>query len=440
MVALALLACTRGELRRAELCEIPPLPMGPLHTEGTDLVDEDGRVVLLRGINAGGRSKFAPYHPYPDSDLDTYLDRAEGWGFDVLRVPFSWAAMETAPGVWDEERMARYDALLDGAAERNMWTIVDFHQDVYAEAFCGDGFPHWTLPEDPGEAHHDCEAWFTQYSGENEVTEAFALFWADTWGAQTAFKDMWSVMATRHAGRTGVLGFELMNEPHGDALAVSALFEELTQEVQAIDADALVFIDTKGTDGIQGTTSIVPPAAPNVVFAPHFYTPGALFGGDLGEVEPVLDKWAALGIALDVPVLLGEFGVQADNGGDIEQYAHDHYEAFDRHGMHATWWEYSDATELWNFEDLSVWNDGPREDMLAGLVRPYVRRIEGEGSWSVTDGELTATLGPGTHELASPRGNVVYSSGGCVDTDWPLVRVQTDETITLEVRIESLRR
>jgi hypothetical protein len=43
-------------------------------------------------------AKFAPFVPFDfsaggfDASLATYFDRAEAWGFDVLRVPFSWAA------------------------------------------------------------------------------------------------------------------------------------------------------------------------------------------------------------------------------------------------------------------------------------------------------------------------------------------------------------
>lgn len=422
-----LLACT--ELRPARTCSIDPLPMGSLRAEGTLLLDEEDRVVTLRGVNAGGRSKFAPYRPY-DSDLDAYLDRPERWGFDVLRVPFSWAAMEPEEGAWDEEHMSAYDALLDGAAERNLWTIVDFHQDVYTEAFCGDGFPGWTLPEDPGPPRHDCPGWFTLYSGENEVSQAFDWFWADTHGAQTAFAEMWRVMATRHADRPGVLGFELMNEPHRGELG--PFFTDHAARVQAIAPEALAFVDTTGTDGVQGTTSMTRPEGDNLVFAPHAYSPGALFGGGLSDVTPVLESWAELGEDWQLPVLIGEFGITADHDADIEAFAASYYDAFDRLGMHGTWWEYSDSSELWNQEDLSLWMEGPREEMLAGVVRPYVRRTTGSWTW---DGDLLRLEGgPGVHELSLPGDFEVRARGACIDGEGPLVRVQADEDFLLEAR------
>src|SRR4051812_47637321 len=99
-------ACGSGESART--CAIdppgPPSVDWRLRTDGTRLVDSLGRTVVLRGVDAGGRSKFAPFAPfdYPDggyqSALDAYLDRAAAWGIDVLRVPFTWAAVEPQPG------------------------------------------------------------------------------------------------------------------------------------------------------------------------------------------------------------------------------------------------------------------------------------------------------------------------------------------------------
>ena len=105
-------------------CDITPLDPGQLTTADGFIVDENGRRMLLRGINTGGRSKFAPFSPFDydeerfQEELDIYLDRPAEWGLNVLRVPFSWDAMEPEQGVFDEEWMARYDALLDGAADR----------------------------------------------------------------------------------------------------------------------------------------------------------------------------------------------------------------------------------------------------------------------------------------------------------------------------------
>ncbi|MCP4806291.1 MAG: glycoside hydrolase family 5 protein [Proteobacteria bacterium] len=428
-------------MRPAKECTIAQVEPARLRTDGTLVVDELDRTVLLRGVNAGGRSKFAPYVPF-DGDFDegvgAYLDRPEAWGFDVLRVPFSWAAAEPSRGEWDEAWMARYDALLDAAHERGMWTIVDFHQDVYAEAFCGDGFPAWTLPEDPGEPRHDCPGWFTGYTQDDRVDQAFEDFWGDTHGARTDFEAMWSVMAARHADRPGVIGFEIMNEPHGSADELTPFYEELTDVIRAEAPDSLVFFDATGTDGVNASTDLARPDRDGLVFAPHFYTPGALFGGGLGDVAPA-ENWADVGEDWDLPVLVGEFGIDAGHGSDITPYMTEHYDIFDARGMHATYWEYSDSSELWNEEDLSlVGPDGEeREDMLAAIVRPYPRALVGGATWSF-DGSVLRLELPATEvvtELSVPGLGEVWSDSACVQWEGPILRVLAEEASVVEVRL-----
>ena len=83
-LAVLVLAAACGAKTTCKLTA-PKLETGLLTADGTQLRDEAGRVVLLRGVNMGGRSKFAPYAPFdfPDGGyqaaLDAYLDRAQGW-------------------------------------------------------------------------------------------------------------------------------------------------------------------------------------------------------------------------------------------------------------------------------------------------------------------------------------------------------------------------
>src|SRR5580700_447869 len=140
----------------------PPAPSDwRLQADGQVLRDALGRVVFLRGVDAGGRSKFAPYVPFDYASgqftqaLDQYMDRAASWGIDAMRLVFTWAALEPTHGQDDSAWLAQYQQLVDAAWARGIWTVVDFHQDVYSESFCGDGFPSWTIA-DAGPPEHDC--------------------------------------------------------------------------------------------------------------------------------------------------------------------------------------------------------------------------------------------------------------------------------------------
>jgi len=398
MLGVTLIAGCAADTQDGDACLIEAPEPGLLDVDGTRLVDAQGRTITLRGINTGGRSKFAPYSPFEyepgafDTALADYLDRLEAWGFDVLRVPFSWEAVEPSEGLIDEEFLVRYDALLDGAHERGLWTIVDFHQDLYSEVYCGDGFPAWTL-DDPPEPHHDCEAWFTGYALDDDVQQAFELLWTDVTGVRTAFAEMWDLMVDRHAGRPGVIGFEVINEPgwgHEDYDAWESgtlpdFYSEMGARIHARAPDALIFFDATGLDAISAETSLVRPQGDRLVFAPHFYDPTTFLGeGQLQmDVAASLQVWADLGRDWDVPVLVGEFGIEHEHP-QAASHTRAHYDAFDAQGLHATWWEYSVSHELWNFENLSVVDgDGhERDEVLDELVRPYVRALAG----TLTDG------------------------------------------------------
>lgn len=425
------LVCCGGAdgLPEARRCAIDAAVAGALSVDGTRIVDDAGRTVTLRGVNAGGRSKFAPYAPFDfgddyDGALAAYLDRAAAWGIDVLRVPFSWAAAEPEPGVWDEAYLARLDALLDGAWARGLWTILDFHQDIYAEPLCGDGFPAWTLA-DAGPPRHDCEDWFERYD-DADVQAAFDAFWADGSATRAAFDRMWSMMIARQRDRPGVIGYEPINEPHYGTASPRAwarevltpFYTEFAALAAGLDPGALVFVDTTGLDGVLGDTSLERPDGDAIVLAPHAYDPGALFGFDVDpEVERRLAPWAELGAAWGVPVLIGEMGIDVEHP-DAAAHLRRHLDALDALGLHGTWWEYSVAAELWNFENLSiVAADGTETPLAAELARPYVRALAGTPV-AITQEPFTVEYEAdgGVTEIAVPaRPLRILGEGACVD-------------------------
>jgi len=73
------------------------------HSEGMRFVDNAGREVILRGVNAGGRSKlppFFPFEPVPDFNtaLEKYADGIQSMGFNVVRLLIIYEAAEPTRG------------------------------------------------------------------------------------------------------------------------------------------------------------------------------------------------------------------------------------------------------------------------------------------------------------------------------------------------------
>ncbi|MGZ3449786.1 MAG: cellulase family glycosylhydrolase [Polyangiales bacterium] len=433
-----------------------------LRADGRHLRDGLGRLVLLRGVNAGTRSKWAPYMPFDftadtfDAALAAFMDRAAAWGLNVLRLPFTWAAVEPTKGMDDETFLKRYDAMVDAAWKRGIRILVDFHQDVYAENFCGDGFPAWTLP-DPSALpapHHDCTDWGTAYLMNADVKGAFDRFWADGSSVQKDYVALWTRMATRYKDRPGVIGFEPINEPSAGTTETGA-FEKTTlrdfytrmiASLHAIAPDTLVFVDTIGFDGGFASTTLEKPTGDGFVFAPHYY-PLARPADDV--VHNGLEKWAAVATAWNVPVFVGEFGLAHGDRESPDTYAYItwHYDAFDDQLMSGTQWEYSVSAEDWNAEGMSLAHPDGTEWKLAGaLVRPYARATAGKDvvtAYDSTVRSFTLAYTPdseGVSEITlptrlAPQGIDMQLAGGCYDASHPGVVLVKSDTGAAKVQL-----
>ncbi len=336
------------------VCTIaPPQADFRLTANGTNFTDSLGRVVFLRGVDAGGRSKFAPYVPFDfgsdfDGALAKYMDRAASWGIDAMRVPFTWAALEPTQGQDDAQWLAHYDAIIDAAWARGIWSIIDFHQDIYSEVYCGDGFPAWTVANPPA-PHHDCPQWSFSYFNDANVKAAFDAFWAPGSSVMTAYVAAWDRMIARYKDKPGVVGFEPINEPGWgsadpqtfSATTLSAFYAQIVTHMRGLAPSSLIFIDPVGLDGISETTALVRPPGDGVVFAPHFYP----LTTNPDAVLDDMNKWKTVSDAWGTPTLVGEFGAN-DQLSSTLPMAQATFDAFDAIGFSGTEWEYSVTADV----------------------------------------------------------------------------------------------
>lgn len=395
---------------------------------GGRLRDALGRDVQLRGVNTGGRSKWAPFVPFPidaeaeladvEAAAEMFFARLPGWGINVVRLLFSWEALEPSPGQYDMRYLDRYAAMVEAAWGQGLRVIVDFHQDIYSSAFCGDGFPPWTLAALPDPPHVCPDAgWGLKYVTDPDVRAAFDAFWADENAVQAAFFAMWAVMIERVGDHPGVLGFEIVNEPGWGTADIPTWKHETLNpfhtkavaEMRAVGGDEpLIFFNNPGFEAL-GIDPVehVRPEGSNLVYAPHMYDAGLIMGmTSFGMMpEPFLDDIADYAAAEGLAVLIGEFGYGhgAVGGEEWLDRALDHLDA---RRLGATLWECSQNEALWNEEDLSVLTpEGAERPALDVFVRPYLRAVAGAESafaWDGTTATATWTAAEGVTEIALP--------------------------------------
>lgn len=134
---------------------------------GSDFIDENGRVLMLRGVNLGGSSKvprvpdgathrregFLDHRrvsfvgrPFPLQEADGHYRRLKEWGLTFLRFLVTWEAVEhEGPGRYDEEYLDYLRAVVRKAADHGISLFIDPHQDMWSRWSGGDGAPGWTL-------------------------------------------------------------------------------------------------------------------------------------------------------------------------------------------------------------------------------------------------------------------------------------------------------
>lgn len=174
---------------------VPPLPPGmiadgPLHTQGSQLVDADGHLVHLTGVNWFGfeTSTFVP-HGLDVRNWRDMLQQMVQAGFNTIRLPYSNQLFDPAsapvginyqinPDLKGLQGLALMDRIIQGAGQLGLKVILDQHRP---------------------DASAQSELW---YAGDLPESK-----WISDW----------VMLAKHYNGNATVIGADLHNEPHGPA-------------------------------------------------------------------------------------------------------------------------------------------------------------------------------------------------------------------------------
>ena len=250
-----------------------------IKVQGTQFIDENGRTVILRGVNLGGSTKvpLEPNggthlpsslqidgntvsfvgRPFPEEEADEHFGRLRHWGFNVIRFLVTWEAIEPQrPQEYDHDYLDYVTRLIEKAGEYGLYVFVDSHQDVWSRFTGGDGAPGWTLEKvgfDLAQLHTAGAAslhqeqvgdypdmrWVTNYNKLGAAT-MFTLFFAGNDFAphtkiegepvqeylQRHYIEAFKLLADRLKGMSHVLGYDVINEPDAGYVGFTRLDQD----------------------------------------------------------------------------------------------------------------------------------------------------------------------------------------------------------------------
>lgn len=397
-----------------------------LRTSGTSIVNANGKVVPLQGVNLGGWLVMEPWMCPADSGglPDTYsiiqeldnrfgvateqamiLDYQKDWitttdltniknaGFNAVRVPVWWGNFYPIANVsnatFRSDAFTELDWLVNAAGAADLYVIIDMHGAVGSQS----------TSDDTGQQNQN-EYW----SNSNDQ-------------GNTAY--MWWEIANHYKGNATVAGYDLLNEPTGapSNSAVISAYQSLYSSVRSADPSHIIFIE--GTWGNWDWSMLPNPSTEgwtNVVYEMHEYQyNGTEAQVEQGSTNQVNDFYSHSNY--NVPGYIGEFN-DFGYGAAAWQFSTNAYNAA---GLSWTMWSYKATHGLnpdsWGFYDPSYWPTTPNisTDSESTILSDWAQ-------WQTpTSFTLNTSLGiSGNQNSASVSTsswfNIVnQNSGSCVD-------------------------
>lgn len=387
-----------------------------LTVSGTDVVDENGEEVILRGINAGGlfvtehwMTGFNNSSPKNDnlSLSRTFIERfgedatKELWqtyqsnwwseidfencaemGINVIRLPFTYMNVDFAAITDLNEAGKNYDftaldAFVDTAAQYGIYTILDMHGAYGSQN---------------GQDH----------SGQVFDTAAEVTFYHNEQLMQLT-ADLWKAISIHYKNNPNVAGYDLLNEPGEKAgLTERRHWDCFDRFYEAIrdTGDEHIIIFESCWDG----ANLPRPEEygwENCMYSFHHYT------GDSMSYEQFCQSWSAKIAEVEsydfgVPLYMGEFTAYGVSK-DWWNYC---LELLNEHGWHWTSWTYKVWGEMaWGVINLTNGKEdkvSPDTDSYEDILAKFGKlKTQGGKQYAFGDGTVLKDI---IKQYAEPDG------------------------------------
>ena len=280
-----------------------PEGLAAFTNHGRFITDADGRAFIVAGVNMV--DKKAPYRADAVGFGDDDAAFLAANGFNAVRLGVIWKAVEPQPGVYDDTYLAHIRDEIQTLADHGIATLVDFHQDLYNEAFQGEGAPDWAVL--PGGPPNAPKAGFPANQFINLATmHAYDNFWGNAKGPggvglADRYAAAWAHAAAYLKGAPGVMGLDIYNEPWPGTLWLTCiplgcpLLDARIQKVSQKVIDAVRTVDTNVPIYYEpnslfndGMASYVRPKGTNLGFSFHDYCLTSVIGSSAGQLGDLL--------------------------------------------------------------------------------------------------------------------------------------------------------
>jgi endoglycosylceramidase len=296
------------------------------------VVDANGRTVLLRGVNVNGLEDYwqnsatplatpyptstsayaggacPPRNPAVESMAVCWFDapQMQALGYNSVRLAVSWSLLEPQPGQIDAAYIDRIAQVVAWLKAAGMYTVIDMHQDAWSKYIYTAAGEVCPPPFQTVGGSHESDgapAWASAHNApvcalagvrelDAAVQEDFQRLWADVAGPdgiglQEHYASVFVALARRFHDDPGVAGYELMNEPSPGFVAPEVmdqveLFPFYGKVIKTVTGAVegfrqLFFVEPDISRDITDQSNTLIPwstfsSYPNVVYSPHVYT------------------------------------------------------------------------------------------------------------------------------------------------------------------------
>uniref|UniRef100_A0A6C0JCS3 Glycoside hydrolase family 5 domain-containing protein n=1 Tax=viral metagenome TaxID=1070528 RepID=A0A6C0JCS3_9ZZZZ len=385
---------------------------GFIYSENNRLYDEYKLERIFHGVNVV--YKGYPWHPNidrfnPETSFSIEdIEFLKQSGFNAIRLGVMWPGLEPYINQINTTYLDVLEKIVNMCKENDIYVILDFHQDVLSNKFCGEGIPDWAVFTDnithpfpyPIDKPYtlnkgiplknDCNKhnWIT-YQFTQQANKAYQDLYDNYNNIKDKFIDFWRIIANRFKNHKNCIGYELINEPWaGDVFKYPELlvpkiadkknlepfYNDIVQGIVNIDSSHSILFESVTWD-IYGVGFEYSPGNRNnkSILSYHAYFPPNIF------IETSFKVRKKDMERLDVGGFLTEFSYGSGNTGDVKdlEKAKEMVEMADKYLQSWTIWEYKSFFPITGPNKGFFNKDGSLTNTYYTLSRPYAMYVEG---------------------------------------------------------------